>query len=155
MKKYNKKYSMQRKLITLLVVLGILMSIVLISTCFKAYKFQYNGNAISNYLNITISSDKGAEYIGRFEEHEVYTYQLEDAYFISFTDEHINIKNAFNDQLISINDLIKHLSKVDTNDNFQIYQFENYQIVLSDKLCIIAPLSVSYQETLKAINIAE
>lgn len=155
MKKYNKKYSMQKKIISLLVVLGLLMSIALVVTCFKAYQLQYNGNAISNYLNITIDSDKGAEYIGTFENHKVYTYQLEDAYFISFTDEQINIKDAFSNKLISINDLVEHLSKVDTTDAVQMYEFENYQIILTDKLCIIAPLSVSYKEIIEAVGTSD
>ncbi|KAB1439779.1 zf-HC2 domain-containing protein [Candidatus Galacturonibacter soehngenii] len=151
LKKFNKKYFSLKKSLIAIVVTSIILLICLITTFYKAYSIQYNDNAISHYLNITINTEKGIEYFGSFNNYQLYTYQLEEAYFIDFNDNHINLKDALESKLITLNEMTSFLTKKESNDNnLQVYEFENYQIIFSDNNCIVAPLSVPLSEVTRS-----
>lgn len=150
--KLNKKYSLFKKLIIGFVILSIILFLSLVFTCIKAFDLQYNSASISNYLTISINPDKGMEYIGTFDNYKVYTYQLEETYFIDFFDNHINLKEALESNSVSLEDITKHLVLMENNNNIKVYTFENYQIIFSKNVCIIAPLSSSAEEVINEMN---
>ena len=47
--------------------------------------------------------------------------------------------------------MTKHL-KVVNEENIKIYAFENYQIIFSEDVCIIAPLSIKGEDVIKIVE---
>ena len=66
---------------------------------------------------------------------------MDDTYFISVTDEHISIKEAIDNNLVSINEWRKYAWKTEKDGDAEILQFENYEIMVSPDECIIRPLT--------------
>lgn len=111
--------------------------------CKWMYDAQYNENGISHFLVITIDKSQPKEYIGELDSHKVFVENLkiDETYFISVTAENISIKDAINQNLVSINDWKKYAWKIEKDGDGEILQYENYEIAIADGECIIRPLS--------------
>lgn len=151
-RKCKKKYSTMVKLLIIIAVICALLFAGLVIILTKAYHQQYNNNAVSNYLSISIEENESIDFIGEYDNYKIYTYKLEEAYFIDFFANRIEIKDALEKGKISLKDMTKHLELVNTENNIKIYEFENYQIIFSKDICVIAPLSIKGEDVIKVIE---
>ncbi len=131
-----------KKLMAFSLILACVLSLV---GCKWMYDAQYNENGVSHFLVITIDESRPKEYIGDLDDHRIFVEKLdiEDTYFISVTDEHISIKEAIDNNLVSINEWKKYARKTQKDGDTEILQFENYEIMVSPDECIIRPLTKS------------
>jgi len=138
-RKCKKKYSTMVKLLIIISVICALLFTGLVITLTWAYHQQYNNNAVSNYLCISIEENESINFIGEYNHYKIYTYKLEEAYFIDFFANRIEIKDAFEKGKISLKDMTEHLELTNIENDTKIYEFENYQIIFSQDICVIAP----------------
>jgi hypothetical protein len=151
-KKTKKKYSEVGKLMIVLAVLCVLLLAGLVVILISAYHKQYNNNAVSNYLCISIKEDEGVDFVGEYDDYNVYTYKLSDAYFVDFFANRIEIKDAFEKGKISLKDMTEHLDLAKEESNTKIYEFENYKIIFSQDICVIAPLSIEGEDVIQTVE---
>jgi len=151
-KETKKKYSAVVKLMIVLAVVCALLLACLVVTLISAYHQQYNNNAVSNYLCISIEENESINFIGEYDHYKIYTYKLEEAYFVDFFANRIEIKDAFEKGKISLKDMTEHLELVNTENNTKIYEFENYQIIFSQDICIIAPMSIKGEDVIQTVE---
>lgn len=144
LKKWKKKYN--RKSV-IFFFSGMVVTILIISVFILAYSQQYNLNGVSRYPNLTIDMTTGAEYIGDSGNYKVYTYNLKEVSFTRFGADSINLEEALAENKISIDDMIKKSPRKKENE-LSIYEFENYQMILSNSLCLIAPLNIDVNQLL-------
>lgn len=138
------------------VLLGIVISLVLLSSIIvgviiMSFTTQYNKNFVSNFLCISIDESKGVEYIGEYDGYQVYTYNLNEAYFIDFIANNIELSEGLSSGKITLEDMRKHLKLKETIDA-KIYESDNYKIIIKDAICAISPLGADNQAVLKDIN---
>ncbi|MDU1414270.1 MAG: zf-HC2 domain-containing protein [Clostridium sp.] len=150
-KKCNKKYSTMVRSVIIIAIICVLLFVGMVTMLTKAYHNQYNSSAVSNYLSISIEDNEGINFIGEYDDYKIYTYKLEEAYFIDFFANRIEIKDAFEKGKMSLKDMTKHL-KVVNEEHIKIYAFENYQIIFSEDVCIIAPLSIKGEDVIKIVE---
>ena len=129
-----------KKLMALSLILVCVLSLI---GCKWMYDAQYNQKGVSHFLVITIDQSQPKEYVGELEAHSIFVEKLDmdDTYFISATDEHISIKEAIDNNLVSINEWRKYAWKTEKDGDAEILQFENYEIMVSPDECIIRPLT--------------
>ncbi|WP_346962460.1 zf-HC2 domain-containing protein [Clostridium sp.] len=151
-RKCKKKYSTMVKLLIIIAVICVLLFTGLVITLTWAYHQQYNNNAVSNYLSISIEENESIDFIGEYDDYKVYTYKLKEAYFIDFFANRIEIKDALEKGKISLKDMTKHLELVNEENGNRIYEFENYQIIFSKEICVIAPLSIKGEVVIKTVE---
>lgn len=139
-KNHKRKYKIIMTAVLLLVFAAGLLTMKI---AVNAFDSQYHSNGISKYMNITIS-DTGKYKVGELDGYEIYLENLSEAYFITAGADRIELEDAIEQGQISIEDLWDgSWQKEDTFLNgveSTIYYFENYQIVLSDKECVISPI---------------
>ena len=106
------------------------------------FSSQYNENGISHFLVITIDENQAKEYIGTLGDHDVYVEKLDidETCFRSIDAENVSIKDAIENNLVSIEDWRKYARNIKTDGDIAILQFENYEIAVSSDECIIRPL---------------
>lgn len=151
-KKCKKKYSTMVKLLITIAVICALLFAGLVITLTSAYHQQYNNKAVSNNLCISIEENESIDFIGEYDDYKIYTYRLEEAYFIDFFANRIEIKDAFQKGKTSLKDMTKHLELVNEENGNKIYEFENYQIIFSKDICVIAPLSIKGEGIIQAVE---
>ena len=103
---------------------------------------QYNEKGISHFLVITIDKNQPREYVGELEGHRVFieNLNLEETNFRTVNAENISIKEAIENNLVSIKEWKKYAWKIKKEGDAEILQFENYEIVIAYDDCIIRPL---------------
>jgi hypothetical protein len=148
LKKYKKKYKTKNIIFFLL---GIICANLIIAGIIFLYSQQYNLSGVSRYPSFTIDNTIGTEYICKSHEYKIYTYNLKELNFIKFDSGHIEFKEALTKNKISIHDMIKNLDNKKENQ-LLIYEFENYQIILNDNICLIAPLNIEVNQVLMTID---
>ncbi len=104
---------------------------------------QYNEKGISHFLVITIDKNRPREYIGELERHRVFieNLNLEETNFRTVNAENISIRDAIENNLVSIKEWKKYAWKIKKEGDAEILQFENYEIVIAYDDCIIRPLA--------------
>ena len=104
---------------------------------------QYNEKGISHFLVITIDKNQPREYIGELEGHRVFieNLNLEGTNFRTVNAENMSIKEAIENNLVSIKEWKKYAWKIKKDGDSEILQFENYEIVIAYDDCIIRPLA--------------
>ncbi len=109
--------------------------------CKWMFDAQYNENGVGHFLVITIDESQPKEYIGELDTHKIFAEKLnmDATYFISLTAENIPIKEAIEDNLVSINDWRKYAWKIEKAGDAEILQYENYEIVITRDECVIRP----------------
>lgn len=103
---------------------------------------QYNEKGISHFLVITIDKNQPREYVGELEGHRVFieNLNLEETNFRTVNAENMSIKEAIENNLVSIKEWKKYAWKIKKEGDAEILQFENYEIVIAYDDCIIRPL---------------
>ena len=104
---------------------------------------QYNEKGISHFLVITIDKNQPREYIGELEGYRVFieNLNLEETNFRTVNAENMSIKEAIENNLVSIKEWKKYAWKIKKDGDSEILQFENYEIVIAYDDCIIRPLA--------------
>ena len=128
------------KKIVLIVGVVILVILAVAAIVCKVFLNQYNQCGISRKVNITINREIGMQYIGESEKYEVYTYQLEKPYCMDVYAKEHSLAEVLEKEKLTVADMVKGLRKVKDTKTEIVYQAENYQIMLRDGKCIIAPL---------------
>ncbi|MEG1256055.1 zf-HC2 domain-containing protein [Clostridium sp.] len=149
--KCKKKYSAIVKSVIIISVICALLLTGLVITLTWTYHQQYNNKAVSNNLCISINDNETIDFIGEYDDYKIYTYKLEEAYFIDFFANPIEIKDAFEKGKMSLKDMTKHLKLVNEENN-KIYEFENYQIIFSEDICVIAPLYINGENVIQTVE---
>ena len=103
---------------------------------------QYNSKGVSHFLVITIDETQPREFIGKLEDHDVYIERLDidGTVFRSVKAENITLNEAFEGNLVLIDEWRKYARKRKTEGNEEILQFENYEISVTEEECVIRPL---------------
>ena len=127
-----------KKLTALSLILVCVLSMV---GCNWIYDAQYNEHGVSHFLVITIDEGQPKECVGELDAHSVFVEKLDmqGTYFISVADEHISIKEAIENKLVSINEWKKYARKTIKDADTEILQFENYEIAITQDECVIRP----------------
>ena len=136
---------MSKKLIVLITIgaIGIIgitcLTIFGISWLFSE---QYNMKGISHFLVITIDKTQSKEYVGELEGHRIYVenLNLKETVFRTITAENLSIKDAIENNLVSIEDWRKYAWRIKKDSEAEILQYENYEIFVSYNECIIRPI---------------
>ena len=134
------------------IVIGLIIAIILIIVgviCFFSFGInwlfseQYNEKGISHFLVITIDKNQPREYVGELEGHGVFVENLniEETNFRTVNAENMSIKEAIENNLVSIEEWKKYAWKIKKEGDAEILQFENYEIVITYNDCIIRPLA--------------
>ena len=136
----NKKIIFFVVIVFILLIIGIWICLPkLIDSMFAA---QFNANGVSHFLVITVDKDQPREYVGQLDNHKIYIEQLveDETVFRSVDAENVTFEEAFTNNLVSIEDWREHASNIESRQDYEILQFENYEIVVSKEECIIRPL---------------
>ena len=104
---------------------------------------QYNEKGISHFLVITIDKNQPRVYVGDLDGHRIFieNLNLEETNFRTVNAENISIRDAIENNLVSIKEWKKYAWKVKKDGDSEILQFENYEIVITYDECIIRPLA--------------
>ena len=136
--------SIKSKRLVIAIIISIVLSVGAISIIIPAmFSAQYNKKGISHYLVITIDNNVSKTYIGELDNHKVYIEKLniEETVFRSIKAENVSIKEALEKDLVSIEDWKKYAFKTSKKGDYEVLKYENYEIAINDKECIIRPLS--------------
>ncbi len=125
------------------IALAVVAVVVICCMIFGKSNRQYNENGISTRLSITINTEQTLEYIGTSDEYDIYSMWLEDVAVIRTDAQEIDLKDALEAGVLTIDDMISVCEK-ENNNGLEIYTGENYKIIVEDKKCLIAPLD--YEE---------
>ena len=127
-------------LIIVLPILAMVLGLVFILSMLFA---QYNPKGISHYLVITLDKEQPKEYIGVLDNHNVYIegLNIKETNFRSVEAENISIKYAIENNLVSINEWKRYAWSRKKNKDSIILKYENYEIYIDSKDCIIRPLT--------------
>ena len=100
---------------------------------------QYNSKGVSHFLVITIDETQPREFIGKLEDHDVYIERLDidGTAFRSVKADNITLNEAFEGNLVSIDEWRKYARRIKTEGNEEILQFENYEISVMEEECVI------------------
>ena len=111
----------------------------LVSWLFSA---QYNENGVSNFLVVTIDENQTREYMGELDGLPIYMegLDIEGTNFRSVDAEDIPVKDAIQNNLVSLEEWRKYASKTKTEADVEILKFDNYEIAVYSNECIIRPI---------------
>ncbi|MBQ7668522.1 MAG: hypothetical protein IJS47_04280 [Clostridia bacterium] len=104
---------------------------------------QYNSNGISHFLVITIDKNSPKEYVGELDNHLVYVEQLklDETNFRSVDAKNVSIKEAIDNNLVSIADWRKYAWKIKKDGDTEVLKYENYEIAITSDECVIRLLT--------------
>ncbi len=137
---------MNKKTIVLMISIIILIIMLILGIKpFISWLFtkQYNSKGISHFLVITIDKNQPKEYIGKLEDYDIYVekLKLDELNFRSVDAKNVPLKDAIENKLVSIEDWRKYARKTRKEGDIEILQNENYEIAISDKDCLIRPIT--------------
>ena len=126
-----------------IVIIFILIGIGLFALIKYAFKEQYNSNGVSHLLVITIDETRGKEYVGRLDNHDIYIdhLKMDETVFRTVDAENLSMKEAFEKELVSINDWRKYAKKKRKEKDTEILVFDYYEIAITEEECIIRPIT--------------
>lgn len=106
------------------------------------FSSQYNKNGVSHMLVITIDNVTPKTYLGELEGHKVYIERLniKETNFRNIHAENVSIKDAIDKELVSIDDWKKYAFKIVKQGDYEVLKYDNYEIAINKKECIIRPL---------------
>ena len=133
---------MSKKVIALIIVL-VVVSAGSFGLLYMAYSAQYNSKGVSSLLNITIDENQQKEFVGKLDGYNIYVegLKIDELYFIAFNDEQIPLKDAIDNELVSVKDWRKKARKTIKDGDAEILRYENYEIAIAYDDCIIRPIS--------------
>lgn len=124
---------------TILIISAIVVMLVAGAGLFFMSINPYNKNGVSKFMNISIDESCGKTYIGSYSGYEVYTYNLKDAYFINLKADTIPLKDGLDSEKVSLEDMLSSGKEKADTGSIKQYTYENYQIILDGKECVIEP----------------
>ena len=132
---------MKKIIIIIFIVLGLCGIIFARDIIDWLFSEQYNENGISHFLVITIDKEQDKEYIGELDGYKIYIdgLNIKETNFRNIDAENVSIKEAIDNELVSINEWKKYAWKINKIDDKEILKFENYQIVCDNEECVIKP----------------
>lgn len=132
---------MKKIIIIIFIVLGLCGIIFARDIIDWLFSEQYNENGISHFLVITIDKEQDKEYLGELDNHKIYIegLNINETNFRNIDAENVSIKEAIDNELVSINEWKKYAWKINKIDDKEILKFENYQIVCDNEECVIKP----------------
>lgn len=143
------KLGMKKKVLFITLVC-ILFAGILGGIMFFFYNLQYNSNHIGRYLSIEID-DSGLKEIAQIDNTEIMTYDLKMPYVVSAKAESINLDQALELEMISMEDLCKYAKNVKKKQVGEregvFYSFENYQIIFCQQKYLITPLNKEFSHS--------
>lgn len=137
--KISKKF-----IIIIAIVLFVVVLLLTIPAIMKMlYSQQYNSQGLSHFLVVTIDVDQPRRYIADLDGRKVYMERLdpEGTCFRSVNAENVSVKKAIEKNKTSIDEWRKYARSINTDEAGEILKFDNYEIAVTDDLCIIRPLS--------------
>ena len=130
------------------IVIGVFLFVVVAITILilSMFKAQYNSKGISHFLVITIDMDQPKEYLGSLDECRVYIDRLsiEGTNFRTADAKNLSIKEAIEKNLTSLDEWKEYAWNTRKSSDTEILLFENYEIAVNEKECIIRPKSKAY-----------
>ena len=143
--KSEKKQALNKKKMVIVICCGVIFILMIAIACLVFYMFsqQYNSKGISGLLCITIDESQPKEYIGELENYSIYVERLktDELYFISVGAERISLREAVENELVSIEDWRKKAWDTVKDEDTEILRYENYEIAINDENCIIRPIT--------------
>ena len=139
----SKKHNKYIWLIIIPIVLYVLFIIGIFGIIIFAYIKQYNIKGISNILSIYIDEDREKEYVGKLNNYDIYVekLRLEELNYKTFDNKSISLKDAIDDELVTIDDWRRGAWYIFKNNDTEILRYETYEIAITNKECIIRPIS--------------
>lgn len=133
---------MKKKVIIIIVSVIIVVGLIIFLIPWM-FSSQYNKNGISHYLVITVDKNQSKTYIGELEGLDVYIegLSIKDSNFRTIDAKNLSIKDAIKNDKVSIEEWKKYAWKITRNNNYIVYEFENYKIEINNKELIFKPLS--------------
>lgn len=106
------------------------------------FSTQYNENGVSHFLVVTIDENQTREYMGELDGLPIYMegLDIEGTNFRSVDAEDIPVKDAIQNNLVSLEEWGKYASKTKTEADVEILKFDNYEIAVYSNECIIRPI---------------
>ncbi len=136
---------MKKAIIIIPAIIILLILVVLCSNRIINWLFteQYNSNGISHFLVITIDKNQPREYIGKLDNYDLYIegLNIDETNFRSVDAKNVSIKEALDNNLVSLEDMKKYAFGIKQNDEEEILQYDNYEIAIINNDCIIRPKS--------------
>ncbi len=132
---------LKKRTIIIIFLIIIICVVGLISIIPWLFDAQYNSNGISHLLVITIDKNQPKEYIGKFENHNVYIENLNiaETNFRSIDAKNVSVKEAIEKNLTSIAEWEKYAWSIKKNGDTKIFRYDNYEIAVTNDECIIRP----------------
>ena len=121
----------------------IIIGLALFGLTIWLFKEQYNSNGVSHMLVITVDESRGKEYVGKLDNHDIYIEHLnmDETVFRTIDAENLSMKEAFEKELVSINDWRKYAMKKRKEKDTEILVFDYYEIAITEEECIIRPIT--------------
>ena len=91
---------------------------------------------------VTIDENQPREYMGELDGFPIYMegLDIEGTNFRSVDAEDIPVKDAIQNNLVSLEEWRKYASKTKTEADVEILKFDNYEIAVYSNECIIRPI---------------
>ena len=122
-----------------------LLTLVIMSVGLVGYLFymQYNTKGVSSALCITIDKDYPKEYIGELDGYSIYVEKLvtDELYYTTVSADNISFRDAVEQGVVSVEDWRKKAWAVVTDEDAEILLYENYEIAITGRDCIIRPIT--------------
>ena len=136
---------MNMKIVILIVLIVTILILGMVGFIFWMFPAQYNSKGVSHWLVITIDKNAPKEYIGKLDDYDIYVEKLniDESNFRSIDAKNISIKDAIENNLVSIQDWRKYAWKIRKDGDTEILQNENYEIAITNDECIIRPITKS------------
>ena len=121
------KKQKRNKWIIIPIVLYTFLVIGIFGVIIYAYNLQYNIRGISNILSVYIDEDREKEYVGKLNGYEIYVENLriEELNYLTFNDKRVSLKDAIDNELVSIKDWRRGAWYIFNNNGTEILRYES------------------------------
>ena len=123
-------------------VLAMLVAVAIPYLLKEMYAAQYNANGVSHFLVITVDPKQQQTWVGTLDGRDIYLEGLnaDETFFRNVNAENVTLQEAFANHLVSIDEWREYAGKTERKDDFEILSFQNYEIFVGDRECMIRPL---------------
>ena len=135
----NTKKNNKGKLVLILGIVVLFFTFAAIGVVCWLYTEQYNSKGVSHFLVITVDPNKERVKIGKLDGYNVFVEGLSEYNFRTFSADNLSVKDAIENNLVSIDEWKKYAFSTRKDNNSLILVFENYEISLTGDECLIRP----------------
>ena len=127
-------------------ILSICIIVLLIVVIFiiRLFDAQYNLiTGLSSNINVELDSTKQEEKLGVSKGYTIYVegINVDKSYFTTIFSNKISLRKAVKKKKVSVKDFKRKCISSVKEKNKTILKFENYEIVVENKKCLIRPLT--------------